>query len=275
MQSRHPGVCQWINDAVAAVEAELLKGTVARVALVIWEMWWESEPSSGASGGDGSGDGASETPTRGEGAKPLERYVWDVSRWPVIPKNEHNTPFTRSSPASNPANQQQTTNDQQGQQQEQLTDEERRAKFAETLKQAHSDLHEQLRALLSRLSTISGRLKPLPSGADRCTYTLALELKEESDPPIGHPQAWIPSERGMQRRIVHQGDDGEDGHEQRGEDAVSKPSKEKEGGRLIERGEGLGGVRTTPVRTVESGEMIFEMWIEEGRSKFDNRYTTA
>ena len=24
-QSRHPGVCSWINDAVAAVEAELLK----------------------------------------------------------------------------------------------------------------------------------------------------------------------------------------------------------------------------------------------------------
>ena len=24
-QNRHPGVCSWINDAVAAVEAELLK----------------------------------------------------------------------------------------------------------------------------------------------------------------------------------------------------------------------------------------------------------
>ncbi|KAK3645178.1 hypothetical protein LTR56_009228 [Elasticomyces elasticus] len=35
-QSRHPKVCEWINDAVGAVETELLKGTVERVAVVIY-----------------------------------------------------------------------------------------------------------------------------------------------------------------------------------------------------------------------------------------------
>lgn len=38
---------------------------------------------------------------------------------------------------------------------------------------------------------------------------------------------------------------------------------EDEGG----RGSDLGGVRTTPVRTVEAGEFVMEMWIEEGRGK--------
>jgi mitotic spindle assembly checkpoint protein MAD2B len=33
------------------------------------------------------------------------------------------------------------------------------------------------------------------------------------------------------------------------------------------RGEDLGGTQTTPIRAVDAGEMVFEMWIEEGRAK--------
>ena len=43
-----------------------------------------------------------------------------------------------------------------------------------------------------------------------------------------------------------------------------------EGGRLgseVGRGSDLGGVKTTPVRTVEAGEFLLEMWVEEGRGK--------
>lgn len=39
------------------------------------------------------------------------------------------------------------------------------------------------------------------------------------------------------------------------------------GGARFERGSDLGGVRTTPVRTVEAGEFVMEMWVEEGRGK--------
>lgn len=35
-QNRHPKVCEWINDAVAAVENELLKGVAERIAIVIY-----------------------------------------------------------------------------------------------------------------------------------------------------------------------------------------------------------------------------------------------
>ena len=33
------------------------------------------------------------------------------------------------------------------------------------------------------------------------------------------------------------------------------------------RGAQLGGVRTTPIRAVEAGEFVLEMWIEEGKDK--------
>ncbi|KAJ3465977.1 hypothetical protein MRS44_006635 [Fusarium solani] len=34
-QSRHPGLCTWINDSVAAVSAQLRKGTVRRIAITM------------------------------------------------------------------------------------------------------------------------------------------------------------------------------------------------------------------------------------------------
>ena len=66
---------------------------------------------------------------------------------------------------------------------------------------------------------------------------MAIELREAAEKPIGHPQPWVPSQMGLQ-------------------------SGDGEG-----RGEDLGGVRTTPVRRVEAGEFVMEMWVEEGRGK--------
>ena len=34
------------------------------------------------------------------------------------------------------------------------------------------------------------------------------------------------------------------------------------------RGQDLGGVRTTPVRSLEAGAFRMEVWVEEGRGKF-------
>ena len=68
-QSRHPKVCEWINDAVSSLETELLKGAVDRVALVIY--------------------------TRSN--TPAERYVFDVSRFPAVPPADLDTPLERSS----------------------------------------------------------------------------------------------------------------------------------------------------------------------------------
>ncbi|KAK5165351.1 DNA-binding protein [Cryomyces antarcticus] len=179
-QSRHPKVCQWINDAVSAVEAELLTCSVDRVAIVIYA------PES-------------------LGNKPLERFMFDVSRFPVVPAGEATTPFERT-----PGN-------------------------------VVVDLEEQFRATMSKLSVCGTSLKPLPAN---CTFTVAIELKDDEpdkgrlNAPIGHPQPWVPVQPNLQR---------------------SREARKN--------GADLGGVKTRPVRAVEAGECVFEMWIEEGKAK--------
>jgi len=66
-QSRHPKVCNWINDAVIAVENELLKGAVASVAVVIFS----------------------------KDNKAMERFVFDASRFPAVPAADLDTPLER------------------------------------------------------------------------------------------------------------------------------------------------------------------------------------
>lgn len=197
-QSRHPKVCQWINDAVNAIEAELLKGIVSRVAVVIFH------PVS---------------------CKPLERFMFDVSRFPVVPPGEITTPFEREIEHGAPT----STNDK-----------------------GSVDLDEQLRAVMSKLAVCSSRLQSIPKG---CSFTICIELKDDADAPIGHPQPWVPSEPALQRTAMGRTEDGQ--------------------GVVIEKGKALGGARTTPLRSVEAGEMLFETWIEEGSAKSDPSYNVT
>ena len=184
-QSRHPKVCSWITDAVAAVQDELLNGTVERVAVIIYSQY----------------------------SQPLERFMFDLSKFPVVPKAQMYTPIERS-----PSNQNLMP------------------------KPPSVNLEEQFRAVMAKLSVCDTVLKPVPSG---CSFTVAIEVKDDSDPPIGHPQPWIPVQPSLQKEVYRAGS----------EDSLPKS------------GEDLGGVRTTPIRSVDAGEMVFEMWIEEGRAK--------
>ncbi len=63
-----------------------------------------------------------------------------------------------------------------------------------------------------------------------------------------HPQPWIPSVPSLQRPT------------------------EKASERV---GKDLGGVKTTPVRSVETGEFMLELWIEEGGEKRKLQEETA
>ncbi|GAB7352425.1 hypothetical protein MBLNU459_g2844t1 [Dothideomycetes sp. NU459] len=183
-QNRHPKVCKWIADAVAAVESELLRGTVERVAVVIYDR--------------------SDTP--------LERFMFDLSRFPFVPVAEQATPLSRT--------------DASGQQVAILP---------------LVDLEEQLRATMSRLSNCGSQLKSLPA---RCTFTVAIELRNDKEPPIGHPQPWIPVQ--PQLHTDHS----------------------STGGAIVAGGSSA-APQTTPVRAVAAGDMVFEMWIEEGQAKAD------
>ena len=186
-QSRHPKVCNWINDAVAAVQEELLKGTVDRIAVVIYSQY----------------------------AQPLERFVFDLSRFPVVAREDFHTPIERQSPVPQPG------------------------KSAPPPKPV-VDLDEQFRAVMAKLTVCDTMLKPVAEG---CTFTVAIELKDQADPPIGHPQPWVPVQPSLQREVP------------KSQDSEARS------------GSDLGGASVTPVRSVDHGEMVFEMWIEEGIAK--------
>ncbi|KAG4429735.1 hypothetical protein IFR05_014786 [Cadophora sp. M221] len=204
-QSRHPAVCEWINSAIASIAVLLQKGSVKRIVVPIF-----------------SGEG-----------EVMERFMFDVERFPVVGEMERWTEFEArdqnidhiSNPIPNP-NLNVNINDNPN---------EGKAGVP------RADIEEQLRGTIRRLDYACSRLSPLP---DNCTFSIAVELRDEHDvePPIGNPQPWIPSEPSLQT-----GDKGES-------ETIGKD---------------LGGVRSVPIRLVEAGEFVLEAWIEEGRAKFD------
>ncbi|KAK3943311.1 DNA-binding protein [Diplogelasinospora grovesii] len=92
------------------------------------------------------------------------------------------------------------------------------------------DVNEHLRGALWKMAQAAEKLPPVPQG---CTFTVAVEIKEEGKAPIGHPQPWIPAE-------------------------VEPPSPAEAP---------VSGLKTTPIRSVTAGPMFFECWVEEGPEK--------
>ncbi|KAI0380148.1 DNA-binding protein [Hypomontagnella monticulosa] len=99
-----------------------------------------------------------------------------------------------------------------------------------------ANVDEQLRASVRKLAYVAEKMAPLPEG---CTFTIAVELRDEGEAPIGHPQPWIPTQSNLQTK-----------------------SKDKQA-----PGEDVGGARTTPLRAVEAGPLFFECWVEEGKAR--------
>ncbi|KAL2879056.1 hypothetical protein SGCOL_005756 [Colletotrichum sp. CLE4] len=97
------------------------------------------------------------------------------------------------------------------------------------------DMNEAYRGALRRLAYAAEMKGSLPEG---CTFTVAVELRDEAPAPIGHPQPWIPSEPALQ--------------------PASKMNPVP--------GVHIGGASTTPLRSVEAGPLFFECWIEEGKA---------
>ncbi len=151
-------------------------------------------------------------------AVPLERFLFDVAGFPVVPTSEGLTIF-EDDDATAAAAATATT-----------------SASASTWANA-ADVEEQFRAVMSKLAYCGSSLGTLP---ERCSFTVCIELKDDVEAPIGHPQPWIPSPPTLQR-----------------------PTK----GASQRVGQDLGGVKTHPIRTVESGEFVLELWIEEGREK--------
>lgn len=85
----------------------------------------------------------------------LERFIFDVSRFPSVPEQETLTEFEGTS-----------------------TEE---GDDAEEFRISRVDVEEQLRATVRKLAYCGSKLGQLPNG---CTYTIAVELKDQAEPPI-------------------------------------------------------------------------------------------
>ncbi|KAF3114394.1 hypothetical protein TWF706_008321 [Orbilia oligospora] len=181
-QARHPLVCQWIQEAVDACAEELMKCTVDLIAVNI----------------------ISST------NKPLERFVFDVSRFPVIATTDIHSPFV-------------------------VTDEDGNETGSGTL----ADLEEHMRAVITKLSYSTRKLRKLPKG---CTFSVSVELKNEATAPEGNPPVWIAAE--------YQEDD--------------TPLRRR-GTALKTRDTN----RTIPVRSLVMGALALETWIEEAEGNKD------
>jgi len=227
-QSRHPSVCEWIRDAIAAVREELLQGTVARIAIVVFSY-----------------GGADDTPGN---AKIMERYMFDVGTFPVVDKNERNMEVEWAATSSDAGASDSEEAD--------AVRPERKEKPLDA--DTNVNLSEQFRAALLSLTTRTAQLSSLPP---HCSFNISMELKDQGDvdPPIEHPQAWIPVQPSLQktgRQVTS-----------RDEDDKKVMEAGTEGG--LPEGRDLGGAKVTPIRSVQAGVFKFETWVEEGKAKFE------
>ncbi|KAI1298943.1 HORMA domain-containing protein [Xylaria venustula] len=207
-QSRHPAVCAWIRDAVDATRAQLAQGTIERLAVVIYG------PS---------------------GTAVMERWMFDVAQFPAwrgLTRDDGDG--TESTSTSD--------DDEDDEDPDDLADATAGADGEQQQEEQSNinwtNIDEQLRAAVRRLAYGGEQMTPLPDG---CTFTVVLELRNEAEAPIGHPQPWVTAQPSLQ--------------------TVSKDQPIS--------GSDVGGAKTTPLRAVEAAPLFFECWVEEGQAKLD------
>ena len=180
----------------------------------------------------------------------LERYVFDLEKLPSIAKEDLETPIVWTSNSDESFDQRTNApNDPQGpggDRQHELV-----------------DLTEQLRATLASIAVSRRRLRPIPEG---CPFTVAIELKDDADAPIGHPQPWIPVEPDLQRV---KGNDASKAASNNGilSQDQERTDEERQSENKRHIGSALGGQRTIPMRAVDVEGFAFELWVEEGHAK--------
>ena len=273
-QSRHPAVCTWIVDAVAAIKSELEKGSVSRIAIVLFHPGPFPLPSSSYYPASSASPAASSPSfplsyqeddgprgfSNGE-AKILERYVLDVSAFPVLTRPERFMDIEWVKSEAELAAERQAQAEADARLAAQLAAEEEARYHGRKLPKkkpgpepldanVSPDLSEQMRAAFITLGTRVSQLKDLPEG---CSFNVTMELKDKEDASMPELQKWMPSQPSLQMT-------GREG------------SRLYDGGRSKREGGDLGGAKVTPVRAVEAGVFRFEAWIEEGKEKFETEW---
>ncbi|KAJ9138131.1 DNA polymerase zeta processivity subunit [Pleurostoma richardsiae] len=204
--------------------AQIAGGNVARVAVVIHAPLTSPDPQS-----------KSPSPTKVPPGSVLERWMFDVSGFPPWPGGADGMKNWNSAGGQKHHDDGDDSGAEAGEEEEGSSVGAPATETADTTVN-WEDVDEQLRGAVGRIAHAGESLDDLP---DRCTFTVAVELREDGKPPIGHPQPWIPSQPNLQ------------------------PASESR----REKGKDLGGEKTTPIRSVEAGPLFFECWLEEGKAK--------
>ncbi|KAI9731363.1 MAG: hypothetical protein M1834_005268 [Cirrosporium novae-zelandiae] len=154
-QNRHPKVCKWIMDAVAAVEEQMLQGTVDKINVILYA------PS----------------------GEPVERVVFDISSFPTVPEKEKFTPFERTPAAQTEGNPEELEPGQQ------VTDEGGMGMN----EVATINFEEQFRAVFARLAFCGSSLAPLPDDSS-FNVCIELKEEADPPLDNAHHQPWAPAQ---------------------------------------------------------------------------------
>jgi mitotic spindle assembly checkpoint protein MAD2B len=179
-QSRHPRVCGWVRDAVDAVKAQLVRGAVSRIAVVIHHPASSSSSSrspSGSSGDESAKDGGGSN-NKTPGSAVLERWMLDVAAFPAFAgvRDPPRGSSRRDAEDDGMGVPEARCGDDEGQQQQQQQQRDG------TVKVNWTDVDEAFRGAVRRMALAAERLGPLPEG---CSFTVAVELRDEGEAPIG------------------------------------------------------------------------------------------
>ncbi|KAJ9613088.1 hypothetical protein H2200_003029 [Cladophialophora chaetospira] len=164
-----------------------------------------------------------------DGNRVLERWTFDLRSLPSVAKRDRDVPFESNSPDDG----------------DMLN---KRVNLA--------DLEADFRATLSRITTSSGRLRPLPEGpgSPECSFTLAIEVRDKADRPVGRiekeERKWVAAEPESFLDSPPPSS------------PVRQPQRDNQQPRQTLP-------QTHPVRRLEAGELRLEVWVEEAAAKFE------
>jgi mitotic spindle assembly checkpoint protein MAD2B len=160
----------------------------------------------------------------------LERWSFDLSAFPVVEQLDRDTPFERQVGGRNASGE----------------------NFRNQINIA--DVEAQFRAVLSRVTSTSARLKPLPKDRE-CSFTISIEVRDNADRPVGR------LEKEERKWIAAEPEPWSDSEEQHGKPEGDAPEERMMGDRKRR-------AKIVPIRRLEAGELRMEVWVEESEAKF-------
>jgi mitotic spindle assembly checkpoint protein MAD2B len=189
-QNRHPKVCSWIQDAVDAVAGQLADGNVERAAVVVHAPL-RAPPQTSSNKTRAGNDKGKADEAEASHLPPgsvLERWMFDVSRFPSWPGGAD-----AMREYGNAIRKREEDDDEEAvpaageEEDDPLSGDDGIVAGDDAQKINWTDVEEQFRAVLRRLSYAAEGLEALPTG---CTFTVAVELREEGRAPIGVSYAY-------------------------------------------------------------------------------------